>query len=119
MAYWRASEANCSARRFPPQPHASLPRPQNGTRHGSSRPFARRSAAIGESSARVRYSTHSLISRTVPEPMFADTYGSAPSSSHRSMNSCVPNALSSTTSPQCEFTIRGRASRGPMPSRQW
>ena len=35
------------------------------------------------------------------------------------MNSCVPKELSSTTPPQCVFTLRGRSSRGPMPSRQW
>src|SRR6185312_1155323 len=84
---------------------------------GCSRPFARRSAAIGESSARVRYSTQSDISATDPDPTFPDTYGSAPSSSHRSMNSWVPNALSSTTSSQCELTIRGRLSRKPDPHR--
>src|SRR5690625_7314350 len=66
---------------FPPQPQASLPMPKNGTVHGSSRPFSRRSAAIGESSARVRYSIQSLISRTVPEPTLPLTYASVPSSS--------------------------------------
>src|SRR5699024_9299212 len=58
----------------------------------------------------------SLISTTVPEPTFPLTYASVPSSSTRSMNSWVPKELSSTTSPQCELTTRGRSSRGPMPS---
>jgi hypothetical protein len=42
--------------------------PQNFTRQGSSRPLALRSLAMGLSPSRVRYSTHSLISCTVPEP---------------------------------------------------
>ena len=53
---------------LPPQPQASFPIPQNGTFHGASRPLALRNATIGESPSRVRYSIHSLISRTVPEP---------------------------------------------------
>ena len=40
-------------------------------------------------------------------------------SSAKSMNSCVPKELSSTTPPQCVLTLRGRVARGPMPSRQW
>ncbi len=119
MEYCRARSAYASPRMLPPQPHGSLPMPKNGTRHGSSRPCSRRREAIGESSARVRYSIHSLISRTVPEPTLPFTYGSASSSSHRARNSWVPKELSSTTSPQWELTIRGRWSRGPIPSRQW
>src|SRR5674476_1618610 len=67
-AYCRARSVYVSARIRPPPPQGSLPRPQKGTRHGSSPPFARRSSTIGEVPERVRYSTHSLISRTVPEP---------------------------------------------------
>ncbi len=39
-------------------------------------------------------------------------------SSAKFMNSCVPKELSSTTPPQWVLTLRGRCSRGPMPSRQ-
>lgn len=103
----------------PPHPHASLPRPQKRTRHGSSRPLALRRRTIGESPSRVRYSTQSLISLTVPEPTLPLMYGSAPSSSHRAMNSWVPKWLFSSTLPQCVFTIAGRCFFGPMPSIQW
>ena len=75
--------------------------------------------AIGLSPSRVRYSTHSLISCDGAAADVAAMYGSAPSSSHRSMNSWVPKWLFSSTSPQCVLTMRGRWSRGPMPSRQW
>ncbi|WP_345385765.1 hypothetical protein [Nonomuraea salmonea] len=78
-----------------------------------------RSRTIGESPSRVRYSTQSLISRTVPEPTLPLMYGSAPSSSHRAMNSWVPKWLFSSTLPQWVLTMAGRLSLGPMPSIQW
>ena len=108
VAYCRARSAEYSARMLPPQPHVSLPIPQNFTRHGSSRPLALRSRTIGLSPSRVRYSTQSLISCTVPEPTLPLMYGSAPSSSHRAMNSWVPKWLFSSTLPQWVLTMRGR-----------
>jgi hypothetical protein len=68
---------------------------------------------------RVRYSTQWLISSTVPEPTLPLMYGSASSSAQRSMNSCVPKWLFSSTSPQWVLSIEGRWSLGPIPSRQW
>ena len=53
---------------FPPHPQDSFPIPKNLTCHGSSRPFERRSSDMGAAPERVRYSTQSAISRTVPEP---------------------------------------------------
>ena len=64
---------------LPPQPQFSLPTPQKRTFHGSRRPFARRSSAIESSASEVRYSTHCRISRTLPEPMLPQMYGSHPS----------------------------------------
>ncbi len=46
---------------------------------GFSRPFARRRSAIGDTPSKFMYSTHSLISRTVPLPRLPQTYGSQPS----------------------------------------
>jgi hypothetical protein len=58
---------------LPPQPHDSLPTPKNGTCHGASRPFARRSSASVERESEVRYSSHSAISRAEPEPKLPAT----------------------------------------------
>src|ERR1700742_4145997 len=104
---------------FPPQPHDSLPTAKYFSFHGLSRPFCLRKFANGLSASEVMYSTHSIISCTVPEPTLPQMYGSQPTCSQKSMNSCVPNELSSTTPPQCVLIIFGRRSRGPMPSRQW
>src|SRR5512140_2563632 len=103
----------------PPQPHTSLPTPQNFTFQGFSRPFFFRNSVIGLSPTEVRYCTQSDISFTVPLPILPQITGSHPSCSQRSMNSCVPKLLSSVTPPQFVLTIFGRAARGPMPSRQW
>jgi hypothetical protein len=109
---------------LPPQPQFSLPTPQNVTGHGSSRPLARRRAAIGLSPDIVRYSSHSAISRTEPLPSLPAIYGSHRDSgvdncSHKSRNSCVPTWLFSVTPPQWTLTMLGRRARGPMPSVQW
>src|SRR6476646_7902066 len=104
---------------LPPQPHASLPTPQNFTRHALSRPFSRRNFDIGLSPSKFTYCTHSATSCTVPLPTFAARYGSAPNNSHMLRKSCVPNELSSVTPPHHTFTIFGRFDFSPMPSFQW
>ena len=104
---------------LPPQPQFSLPTPQYLTFQGSSRPFCRRQSAIGLIPSNVKYSTHCCISWTVPLPTLPQMYGSQPSCSHRSRNSCVPKWLFSVTPPQCVLIIVGRLVRGPMPSFQW
>ena len=63
---------------FPPHPQLSLPTPKYFSFHGLSRPFARRSFASVESPSAVMYSTHSIISCTVPLPTLPQMYGSAP-----------------------------------------
>ena len=65
------------------------------------------------------YSTQADISCTVPLPMLPQMYGSQPTCSQRSKNSCVPNWLGSFTPPQLVLTIGTRLSRGPTPSVQW
>ena len=87
--------------------------------HGSCRPFARRWLASGESAALVMYSTQADISCTVPLPRLPQRYGSQPTCSQRSKNSCVPNWLVSCTPPQVVLIIGTRLSRGPTPSVQW
>src|SRR6516162_784649 len=103
---------------LPPQPQLSLPTPKYVSFHGFSRPLERRRFAIGESASDVMYSTHCAISCTEPLPRFPQTYGSAPSCSQKSKNSCVPNAFDSFTPPQWLLVMLGRLSRGPMPSIQ-
>ena len=55
---------------FPPQPQLSLPTPMNFTFQACSRPFCRRSLAIGPSLSDVIYSIQSEASWTVPLPTF-------------------------------------------------
>ena len=93
--------------------------PQNGTRHGCSRPFALRRRAIGLSPSRVRYSTHSLISCTVPLPTLPLTYGSAPSSSHKRHELVGAEVVVLLDVAPVRVDHRGRSALGPMPSRQW
>src|SRR5436190_11240167 len=104
---------------LPPQHHDSLPSAKYLSFQGLWRPFWRRRLASGLSASEVMYSTHSIISCTVPEPTLPHTYGWQPTCSQKSMNSCVPNELSSTTPPQCVLIILGRLLVGPMPFRQW
>ena len=59
-----------------------------------------RKMPIGLLPSEVTYSTHCDISCTVPLPTLPHIYGSHPSCSQRSMNSCVPKWLFSTTPPQ-------------------
>jgi hypothetical protein len=103
---------------LPPQPQFSLPTAKYFRCQASARPLARRREDIGLWPAIVMYSSHSAISRTVPDPTLPHTYGSQPSCAHRSKNSCVPHALFSVVPPQCTLTIDGRFSCGPMPSIQ-
>ena len=53
---------------FNPHPQFSFPTPKYFTFHGLSLPFAFLSLLMGESPSKVMYSTHSDISRTVPDP---------------------------------------------------
>src|SRR5487761_2762089 len=100
---------------FPPQPQLSLPTPKYGSFHGCSRPFLRRRLDMGDWASEVTYSTHSIISCTVPLPTLPQKYGSQPSCAHRSRNSCVPKWLFSTTPPQwvlimaVDVAVDGRA----------
>src|SRR4030042_251331 len=89
------------------------------TFHGSSLPFCLRSLVMGLSESEVRYSTHSAISLTVPEPTLPLIYASQLSSSVSLINSCVPNELSSVTPPQWVLMIEARFSSGPVPCCQW
>ena len=70
--------------------------------------------AIGDTPLNVMYSTHSLISRTVPLPKFPFTYVLQPNCLQSSKNSCVPKLLSSTTPPQCVLIIFFLFSLGPV-----
>ena len=63
----------------PPQPQFSLPTPKYGRRKGSARPLARLRFTMLESAALVMYSTHCIISSTLPLPTLPQTYGAAPS----------------------------------------
>ena len=45
-------------------------------------------------------------------------YGELPTARQKAMNSSVPKAFVSMTSPHAEFTVAGRLSRGPIPLRQ-
>src|SRR5574344_506719 len=103
---------------LPPHPQLPLPTPRNFTFHALSRPFWRRSFAIGVLPSLVMYSTHLASSSTVPLPTLPLIYGSQPSISHRLRNSCVPKLLSSIVPPQLLFCIVGRLSFGPIPSVQ-
>src|SRR5450759_562160 len=103
---------------FPPHPQFSLPIAKYFTFHGSFLPFSFRRLVIGLTEFDVRYSTHSAISLTEPDPTFPFTYASQPSSSVSFINSCVPNELSSVTLPQLVFTMEALFSFGPMPSFQ-
>ena len=53
---------------LPPQPQFSLPTPKYFRRQGCSWPLRLRSSLMGERPPKVMYSTHSLISCTVPLP---------------------------------------------------
>jgi len=103
----------------PPHPQLSLPTPKRRTLNGAAWPFALRSSASELPPGWLRYSHHSAISRGVPVPTLPTTNGSAPMRSTSCMYSCVPKLLSSMALPQTVFTIFGRFSAGPMPSRQW
>ena len=86
--------------------------------YGSGWPLAARSLARAVGAAAVMYSSHSAASSGVPEPMLMETYGVLPICWMKSMNSSVPKAFVSITSPHAEFTVAGRFSRGPIPLRQ-
>src|SRR5687767_7944473 len=103
---------------LPPQPQASLPIPQYFTFHGSRFPFLTRRSDIGLTPLKFTYCTHSASSCAVPLPTFPEMYGSVPSSSHISKNSCVPKLLSSVTLPHHTLTILGLFSLLPIPSFQ-
>src|SRR4030095_2755793 len=105
---------------LPPQPHASLPSPQNFTFHGLGLPYFSRSSGIGLLPfGCVVYLIQSESSCGVPLPTLPLKYGSAPSSSHMFKNSFVPKLLSSFTFPHQTFSIDGLSFLGPTPSRQW
>src|SRR5690606_19437911 len=103
---------------LPPQPQVSLPIPQYLTFQGFSRPFSIRNSDMGLPFSTLTYCSQSISSCTVPLPTLADKYGSAPSNSHMSRQSCVPKLLSSETPPHQRLIMEGLLSFGPMPSFQ-
>ena len=63
------------------------------------------------------YSSSCRAERVSPRPRLRASIGSTPACRHHATNSSVPKALDSTDR-HARSSRRGRASRGPMPSRQ-
>ena len=98
-------------------PYISLPTAHSFTPNGREAPFCARFLPIGVVAAPFAYSTRAAADSGPPWPVLTATYGSAPISRMRAMNSCRPTSFGSTPF-QAGFFRGGRRSGSPTPSFQ-